>query len=241
MRLILLIVLASYPMRAQWPTQGGKVDPAAKVRRTRDGKPDLSGVWTLNDQKYWYDIGADLKDGVPMQPGAAALFAQRKADEGKDNPIARCKPAGVPTIDTIPLPFKIIQNRNSTTLLYEFNMEYRQVFTEGRALPRDANPNFLGYSVGRWEKDVLVVETIGLKDETWLDMFGHPATDGLLVTERFHRRDIGNLDLDITMTDPKAYTKPWTISLHMKLMPNQEVMEYLSIENNRGMEHMVGK
>jgi hypothetical protein len=85
------------------------------------------------------------------------------------------------------------------------------------------------------------VETIGLKDETWLDMFGHPATDGLLVTERFHRRDIGNLDLDITMTDPKAYTKPWTISLHMKLMPNQEVMEYLSIENNRGMEHMVGK
>ncbi len=240
MRLILLILTAG-SLWAQWPARPTQLDLAGKVARTSDGKPDLSGVWALNDQKYWYDIGADLKDGVPLQPGAAAVFARRKADEGKDNPIARCKPAGVPTIDTIPLPFKIIQNAQSTTLLYEFNMEYRQVFTDGRALPKDPNPNFLGYSVGRWEGDVLVVETMGMKDDTWLDMFGHPATDGLRVTERFHRRDIGNLDLDITMTDSKAYTKPWSISLHLKLVPGQEVMEYLCIENNRGMEHMVGR
>ena len=241
MRFLVLTILVSSSLWAQWPARATKVDLAGKVARTPDGKPDLSGVWTLNDQKYWYDIGADLKDGVPMQAGAAAVFAQRKADEGKDNPIARCKPAGVPTIDTIPLPFKIIQNPKSTTILYEFNLEYRQIFTDGRTLPKDPNPNFLGYSIGRWEGDVFVVDTMGMKDDTWLDMFGHPATDALRVTERFHRRDVGNLDLEITMTDLKAYTKPWNLSLHLKLVPDLEVMEYVCAENNRGMEHMVGR
>ena len=176
-----------------------------------------------------------------MQSAAAAVYKNRKENFGKDNPIARCMPAGVPTIDTIPLPFKIIQTSTMLAALYEYNMEYRQIFVDGRAVPKDPNPNWMGYSTGRWDGDTLVVETSGLKDNTWLDLFGHPATDALRVTERFERPDFGHLNIDITMTDIKAYTKPWPIKLHASLIPDTEIIEFVCIENNRGMEHMVGK
>jgi hypothetical protein len=241
----------AYPALAQWPTHktpgiprttDGKPDLSAKAPRTKDGKPDLSGLWGLFDETYWHDISFDFgSQGLPLQPWAAALYAQRRADEGKDSPIARCMPAGVPTIDVIPTPLKIIQLPDSTTILYEYNMEYRQIFTDGRMLPADPNPNWLGYSTGKWDKDVFIVETVGLKDNTWLDLFGHPATDALHVTERFNRPDVGHLDLEITMTDTKAYTKPWQFTLHLKLYSDNDILEFICIENNRGMEHMVGK
>ena len=245
------VLLVGASLFAQWPsprtvgiprTSDGKPDLTAKVPRTVDGKPDLSGLWALDTQAYWEDIGSDLKpESIPLQPWAAAVYSERRADLGKANPIARCMPAGVPTIDTIPLPRKIIQTPSVTAILYEYNMQYRQIFTDERSLPKDPNPNWMGYSVGKWEGDTLTVETIGLKDDTWLDLYGHPATDALRVTERFHRRDFGNMDLEITMTDSKAYTKPWRIMLHTRLMPDSEILEFVCIENNRGMEHMVGK
>jgi hypothetical protein len=202
----------------------------------------LSGLWSIHTEAFWDDIGADLKpDGVPFQPSAAAVYKQRRDNLGKDNPIARCLPAGVPTIDTIPLPFKIFATPSAIAILYEFNMQYRQIFLDGRSAPRDPNPNWLGYSVGRWEGDTLVVETTGLKDGTWLDLFGTPATDALRVTERFHRRDFGHMDLDVTMADSKAYTKPWIIKLHPTLLVDTELMEWACVEGNKGAEHLVGK
>jgi len=223
-------------------TTDGKPDLTAKSPRTADGKPDLSGLWILPDETYWHDISANLgPEGVPLQPWAAALYKERRDNEGRDSPIARCMPAGVPTIDNIPTPFKVIQTPAFIAILYEYNMEYRQIFTDGRVLPRDPNPNWLGYSVGRWNGDTLVVETAGLKDNTWLDLFGHPATDALHVTERIHRRDFGNMDIEITMADAKAYTKPWRIELHPHLMLDNELLEWICLEGNRGMEHMVGK
>jgi hypothetical protein len=215
------VLLAGTSLLAQWPspktagipTSDGKPDLTANVLRTVDGKPDLSGLWTLDTEAYWEDIGFDLALGViPLQPWATAVYRERRANLGKDNPIARCRP-----------------------------MQYRQIFTDGRSLPKDPNPNWMGYSVGTWEGETLVVETIGLKDDTWLDLYGHPATDALRVTERFHRRDFGNMDLEIIMTDSKAYTKPWRIMLHPRLMPDSEILEFACIENNKGIEHMVGK
>jgi hypothetical protein len=183
------LLLAASLLPAQWlspktlgipRTPDGKPNLVAKGPRTPDRKPDLSGLWALSDETYWHDIGANLgPEGVPLQPWAAALYRERRENEGKDNPIARCMPAGVPTIDNIPTPFKLIQTPASIAILYEYNMEYRQIFTDGRALPDGPNPNWLGYSVGRWDGDTLVVETTGLKDDTWLDLFGHPATDAL--------------------------------------------------------------
>jgi hypothetical protein len=242
-RFILLLPLLTFTVSAQWTApKTPKPNLSAKAPRTPDRKPDLSGLWALNDETYWYDIGAGLgPEGVPLQPWAAAVYRERRENEGKDNPIARCMPAGVPTVDTIPTPFKILQTPSQLAFLYEYNMQYRQIFTDGRALPRDPNPNWLGYSTAHWESDTLVVETAGLKDNTWLDLFGTPATDALRVIERFHRLDLGNMDLEITMSDAKAYTKPWKITLHLKLMPDSEILEWVCVENNRGMEHMVGK
>jgi hypothetical protein len=247
---IAALLLTACPLPGQWPspktpgiprTPDGKPNPAARSPRTRDGKPDLSGLWVLPDETYWHDIAANLgPEGVPLQPWAAALYRERLDNEGKDNPIARCMPAGVPTIDNIPAPFKVIQTPAFIAILFEYNMEYRQIFTDGRSLPNDPNPNWLGYSTGHWEGDTLVVETTGLKDRTWLDLFGHPATDALRVTEHFHRRDFGSMDIEITMTDLKAYTKPWQITLHPHLMPDNELLEWICVENNK-VDHMVGK
>ena len=245
------LLLTAPALFGQWPpfpargisrSADGKPDLAAPVPRTSDGKPDLSGLWSIGTQDYWYDIGADLKpDGVPLQPSAEAIYRERRENLGKDNPIARCLPAGVPTIDAIPTPFKIYQAPSAIAILYEYNMQYRQIFLDGRRAPQDPNPNWMGYSVGRWEGDTLVVETTGLKDGTWLDLFGTPATDALHVTERFRRSDIGHLDLEITMLDSKAYTKPWIIKLHPSLLVDTEIIEWVCVEGNKGVEHLVGQ
>ena len=245
------LLLTASALFGQWPpfpargiprSPDGKPDLAAPTPRTSDGTPDLSGLWAIRAEEYWYDIGADLKpDGVPLQSSAAAIYGERRENLGKDNPIARCLPAGVPTIDTIPTPFRIYQTPPAIAILYEYNMQYRQIFLDGRRPPHDPNPNWLGYSVGRWEGDTLVVDTTGLKDGTWLDLFGTPATAALHVTERFRRRDIGHMDLEITMADLRAYTRPWTIKLHPNLMLDTELMEWVCVEGNKGVEHLVGK
>jgi hypothetical protein len=252
MKIAAVLCAALTPAFAQWENvKTPKPNLSAPAPRATDGKPDLSGMWwnppgpgpanTGVPPKYLNNIAADLKpEDVPMQPWAAALYKQRRADESKDFPYTRCLPTG-PMISSFPTPWKVIQNPGLIAILYENSMTYRQIFTDGRTLSKDANPAFMGYSVGRWDGDTLVVETTGYNDKTWLDFSGHPHTDALHVTERFHRRDAGHMDVQITFDDPKAYTKPWTVTVSPVLYQDGDLLESVCTENEKDLHHLVGK
>lgn len=225
----------------------GKPNLTAPAPRRPDGKPDLSGIWWLSTARstetapprYLENIAADLKpDEVPFQPWAAALYKQRKENFSKDVPYTHCLPAGVPMIASFTAPWKLIQNPDLITILYETSSTYRQIFMDGRVLSKDANPTWMGYSTGRWEGDTLVVETSGFNDKTWLDFFGHPHTDAFRLTERIRRRDIGHLDIEYTFDDPKAYTKPWKVTIHPILQLEGDLFEFVCNENEKDIEHM---
>jgi hypothetical protein len=255
-----LLSLISAPASAQWlkyPTAGiprtadGKPNLSAPAPKTADGKPDLSGLWEPPDpgdaygpfKSYFMDLAIDLKPGeAPLQPWAKALSQERQDTNHKDDPLARCLPSGVPRIDTIS-PFKIAQLPQLVIILYETtsNSAFRQIFTDGRPLPKDPQPTWLGYSVGTWEGDVLRVDTIGFTDQGWLDTgMGHPQTEALHVIERFRRTDFGHMEIAVTIDDPKAYTKPWTANIHVHLMPDTDLLE-MTCENAKDAQHMVGK
>jgi hypothetical protein len=249
-RWIAATLLMSGSAGAQWlnvPTSGiprgldGKPDLAAPVPRTPDGKPDISGLWQPPGP-YVGNIAVNLKPGeVPMQPWAEALYKQRQETESKDDPTGWCIPGGVPRSDAVPYPFKVLNAPGMMVILYEAVHSFRQIFTDGRTLPKDANPTWLGYSIGRWDGDTFVVETAGFNDKGWLDNGGHPATDALHVTERFRRRDFGHMEIQFTIDDPKAYTKPWNVAMPLALLPDTELLEYICNENNKDLEHLVGK
>lgn len=191
---------------------------------------------------YVSDIARDLgPDGVPYQPWAAELYKQRRDTLSKDDPTGYCLPGGVPRSNVVPYPFKIVQTRDAMVILYEAVHHYRQIFTDGRELPKDPNPAWLGYSVGRWEDDVFVAETAGFVENSWLDNFGKPGTNSMRVTERFRRKDFGHMEIEITIDDPKAYTKPWDVRLSWDLKPDWELIESICEENNKDVPHMVGK
>jgi hypothetical protein len=219
-----LLVVVSAPIQAQWPSSpSGTPNLSAPAPRTKDGKPDLSGLWEPNGTKYSKNIAADLKPGeVPFQPEAEALF---KANSKNESSSANCLPPGVPRIDATPTPFKIVQTPEEVTILYGTLDIYRQIFTDGRGLPKDPDPNWLGYSSGKWEGDTLVVESAGFNGKIWLDDLGHPTSEALHVTERFRRRDFGHMELQITIDDPKSYTKPWTVTEDPHLVPDAELRE----------------
>lgn len=242
----------SAPGSAQWlkmPTAGiprtpdGKPNLIAPTPRTPEGNPDLSGIWQQpNGVKYTINLDADLKPGeVSMTPWAAALYKQRQDTLSKDDPVGYCNLPGVPQVNAVPYPYKIIQNPKQIVILYEAIRNFREIFTDGRPLPVDAQPTWMGYSVGHWDGDTLVVETIGFNDKTWIDTGGHPHSEALHVTERFTRRDFGHIALQITIDDPKAYTKPWTVSYELRLLPDTELLEYVCTENNKDLQHLVGK
>jgi hypothetical protein len=239
------LVVAAVPASGQWldyPTAGiprtadGKPDLSAPAPRTGDGKPDISGLWRPA-QVLVGDIAANLPPGsVPFQPWAENLYKERRANDSRDDPTAKCIVGGVPRSDLVPYPFKILQLNGLTLVLYEAVHSYRQIFTDGRPFPDDMNPAWFGYSIGRWEGDAFVVETTGFNDNVWLDNWGKPATSALRVTERFRRKDFGHMDVEITIDDPKAYTRPWTVTLPLVLVPDTEILEYICNENNRYFE-----
>lgn len=243
--------LISMPAAAQWPdvkTPGvprlpnGKPNLMAPTPRTADGKPDLSGIWEPNGLKYLLNIAADLKpDQVPFQPWAAALYKERIENHGLDDPDARCLPSSMPRKDAITSPYKILQSPNLIVFLYESRTTFRQVFLDGRALPADPNPTWDGYSIGHWDGDTLVVQTSGFNGKAWLDSNGHPMTDALHLTEKFRRPDFGHMTIEITIDDPKAYTKPWTVTENPHLLLDTELIEYICNENNKDLPHLVGK
>src|SRR5213075_82861 len=201
------------------------------------------GVWQADGQTYFFDLAAGLKpEDVVMLPWARALQQQREANEHGDDPLARCLPHGVPRINTNGLfPFKIVQTPTLVVILYEQLNLFRQVFLDGRTLSDDVNPTWLGYSTGHWEGDTLVVDTRGFNDKTWLDQVGKPTTDKLHVIERYTRKDFGHMDLEITIDDPGAYTRPWTVKQDLTLLPDTELLEFICNENNRDLEHLPGK
>jgi hypothetical protein len=235
-------LMMSGSVAAQWlshPTPGiprlpdGKANLAAPAPKHATGKPVLAGLWRPSPGMVG-DIARNLKPGeVPFQPWAEALFKQRRATDSKDDPTANCIVGGVPRSDLVGYPFKILEVPGMVVILYEAVHSYRQIFTDGRSFPEDMNPSWFGYSVGHWEGDVFVVETRGFNDKGWLDNAGKPATDQLKVTERFVRKDFGNMDIQITIDDPKAYTKPWTVTQPLAFQPDTELLEYICNENNR--------
>ncbi len=239
-------MLFASPLAAQWrnlPSKG-KVNLSAAAPKGKDGHPDLSGIWEPSANKYVRDIAADLKpDAVPFQPWAKALYDQRTdGSHSKEDPDANCLPQGVPKIDAAPAPWRIVQTPGYIAIVYEaFNL-WRQVFLDGRELEPDVNPTWMGYSKGKWDGDTLVVDSRGFNGKPWLDQLGKPATEALHVTERFHRKDFGHMNLQITIDDPKAYTKPWTVNEEVHLPARHRVARvHLQYCISRDVIHLPGQ
>jgi hypothetical protein len=240
---IFLSIAVSIPAAAQWlhyPTPGiprtadGKPNLSAPVPRTADGKPDLSGIWRAKPAAS--GVTDKAMQSVKPQPWAAALSKKRKEDLGRENMSVLCLPFG-PRAD-----FgvgKIIQTPGMLIMLFE-DLTYRQVFLDGRPLPEDPNPDWMGYSVGHWDGDTLVIESAGYNDRTWLDDDGHPHTEALRVTERLRRTDFGHLELERTLDDPKALSQRWVIPISFELDADTEMLEYVCAENERDRDHLVG-
>jgi hypothetical protein len=190
----------------------------------------------------FFDIGSTLKDGLPFTPWAKELRAQRKGENNKDNPDAHCLPLGLMQLHLHPQPRKIIQLPKVIVILYEAQAGVRQVFMDGRPLPKDdPQPWWYGYSIGHWDGDTLVVETTGFRDDVWLDVEGSPLTNTGKMTERFRRVNFGNLEIEVTVEDPKAYTKPWTVMIRHKVMLDTDLIEFICNENEKSDAHLVGK
>jgi len=253
-----------YPTPGTPRTKDGKADLSAKAPRASNGKPDLSGVWltefsppgehdrlfgtaadhgvTLGDDprmfsKYLLNILVDFKpEDSPMRPEAAEIFRKRTP---LDSPVAQCLPQGLPRPDLHSYaPFKIIQTPGLIAFLYEIDGTYRQIYTDGRKLPVDPQPTWIGYSVGRWEGETLVVDVAGFNDKGWLDVAGHPHSEALHLQERFHRRDFGHMDLQVTVDDPKMYTRPFSIKVTEVLQADSDVLENVCLENEKDRVHL---
>jgi hypothetical protein len=217
--------------------------PKGPPPRTASGKPDLSGVWSP-DRAFIYNIETALKKGekLPIQPWAEKLTAQRMS---KDDPEANCLPTGVPRM--APYPWRIVQTPTHIFFLFEGNIHsYRQIFLGdrekvGRKHPSDLDPTWYGDSIGSWDGDTMVVDSIGFNDKFWFDFAGHPHTEQLHIVERFRRPDLGHLDIEATITDPGAYTRPFTMYGHSVLQANADLFEYICNENNQDVPHITGK
>jgi hypothetical protein len=255
-RLTLFIVALSTPLAAQWPSHGmpglpktpdGKPNLTAPAPRTADGKPDLSGIWdtvaspvgpvepAVGDAPpgaTYFNVAAGMKGPLPLTPAGAEIMKQRAADHFKNYPNSLCLPVGIMQIHTHPQPRKILQMPGVILTIAEANLNVRQIFTDGRPLPRNnPQPWWYGYSVGKWDGDTLVVDTNNLRDGGWLDVnTGAPLTDAATLTERFRRVNYGRLEVDVTVNDPKAYTKPWTVRIAERLLPNTELIEHVCLD-----------
>ena len=260
------VLLASATLAAQWPsfksgsaprTADGRVDILAPAPRTQDGKPDLSGIWDKGllpqevpppgpfsgsgPSQAFRDLKAALPGDLPMLPWAAQLKATRFGQNSKDHPDAHCLPLHPIQLHLHPQPRKIIQTRDLVMILYEANDGRREIFLDGRPLPpEDVQPWWYGYSTGRWDGDSLIVESVGFKDQTWIDEYGTPASERLRLTERLHRINFGTLEIQVTVDDAKTFARPFTFTLQQRLMPDTELIEFVCGENNLSAARLVG-
>ena len=230
----------NYPTPGTPRTPDGKPDLTAPTPRAADGKPDLSGIWNGPGQgSYDRNLARDLKPS-DIQPWAEELYQKRVLQLGLNAPRANCLPDPFVYYHVVDL-VRIVQTPGLIVMLYQgtTNSIHRTIFTDGRPFPQDPNPTWMGYSIGHWEGDTLVVETTGFNDRSWLDIEGHPHTEALRITERFRRRDFGHMDLEITIDDPKAFTRPFSLKLPKTLVPDTDLLEGVC-ENDRSVTHMLG-
>jgi hypothetical protein len=247
-------------------TKDGKLDRAAAAPRTADGKPDLSGLWYPGGERRpcgenidnciekglgdsleggsdlllrGLDIAYGMEGGLPYTPWATEQMRQHDLRAGLDDPHARCMPSNPPRMFNLPHITRIIQTPKLMAMLNEFNASYRQIHLDGRKLPQDPVPSWNGYSVARWEKDTLVIETSGFRDDLWLDMRGDPLTNSAKMTERIRRPNFGILEIELTVNDPKAYTKPWTVKLEARAVVDTEMIDEVCLENEKSSIHML--
>jgi hypothetical protein len=261
----------SAPLKAQWlkyPTAGvprtadGRPDLASPAPRTADSKPDFSGLWLTGDgqscppnsdgsfhschielpiSRYGVDIAQAVPGGLPYRPDTAALVKKRMAEQAKDDPHARCLPDTFLRSYGLPHMQKFVQVPGLLVMLDEDNAQYRQVFTDGRPLPKDPDPAWNGYSSGHWEGDTLVVDSTGFRDDQWLDVAGNFITTAAKMQERIRRPDFGHLKIDVTVDDPRAYTRPWTVHLTQELALGTELIDEICLENEKSSRIMLSK
>jgi hypothetical protein len=256
-----------YPTAGVPKTADGKPNLTGPVPRAADGRPDLSGIWqymrppgspapepvaatapadgdiiplAVRRSQFW-NLGASFPDGLPFQPWAAELHRKRVEENSKDNPDAHCLPLGLMQLHTHGQPRKMIQAPGVIVILYEANNGIRQIFTDGRPLPKDAEPWWFGYSIGKWDGDTLVVESTNFRDLGWLDVEGSVLTESGKVIERFRRVDYGHLEIQVTIDDPKAYTKPWTVTVYQRVLLDTDLIEFICQENDKDGSHLVGR
>lgn len=236
----------------------GKPNLTAPAPRLPDGKPDFSGIWhtatkipctaefgrfiecgsEIGGSPLALNFGSDLKGGLPYQPWAAAIAKQRAADFSRDDPHVRCLPDNPPRPWGMPHLTKAVHTPKLLVLLYEVNAMYRQIFVDGRPLPTDPTPGWNGYSTARWDGDTLVVQTAGFRDNLWIDMGGSPMSDAAKMTERMRRPSFGTLELEITIEDPKVYTRPFTVKMRQALEVDTELVDEFCLENEKSYERM---
>ena len=237
----------------------GSPDMTAATPRLPDGKPDFSGIWRpfnpgrcggstgkfvecgleLGGSVLARNLGTNMPGGLPYQPWAAALVKARTADDSRDDPHVRCLPDNPPRTWTLPHLTKAIHTPKLLALLYEVNAMYRQIFVDGRPLPEDPTPAWNGYSTARWEGDTLVVLTRGFRDDLWLDMSGSPMSSAATMTERIRRPNYGMLEIELTVDDPKVYTRPWTVSLQQTIAVDMELIDEFCLENEKSYQRMI--
>jgi len=256
---LMLLVLAPPAALAQWldyPTPGiprtadGKPDLKAAAPRTPQGKPDLQGMWFANVPSRDYcrvadciqeerigreqiNMGIKLKDGLPYTQWSKDQMVIRGANGGREDPHTYCMPPNFPRAWTLPQYMKIVQTPTLMVMLHEFNAAYREIYMDGRPLPKDPNPTWNGYSVGHWEGDTLVIETNGIRDDMWLDIQGSPVTESARVTERIRRPTFGLMQVEIAVDDPKAYTKPWSVTIEMAYQADTAMLEEICMDNEQ--------
>src|SRR5690348_8170636 len=266
MRLAAIACVLCGMAAGQWvhyPTAGvpkgkdGKPNLAASAPRTPDGKPDFSGMWMIGEalpcpklltddqgdclekmpiSQFAADLNKAVPGGLPFQPWALEVRKQRQ-QHGID-PHVQCLPSNFPRMFTLPHFTKFVQTPGLLVLLNEYNASYRQIFLDGRPLPEDPQPSWNAYSTAKWQGDTLVVETIGFRDDLWMDMAGTPLTSAARVTERYRRPNFGRIEIDATINDPKAYTRPWNVTIPLKLVLDTELMDEVCLEGEQSSQHM---
>ena len=244
----------NYPTAGVPRTPDGKPSLSAPAPRTAGGKPDFSGMWQpanplpcdgvnrvctdLPISLQFGNIGAGLKDALPYRPWASDRIKQKGLT---DDPYTRCLSPGGPRMHLLPTMKKVVQTPGLLVILDEHNASYRQIFTDGRPLPVDPQPTWNGYSSGHWEGDTLVVDSIGFRDDQWLDGRGSPLTEAGKVTERFRRPNYGNLEIELTVNDPKGYTRPWTVTIRQTAVVDTEMLDLICLENEKDVQHLTVK
>ena len=247
------------PSSAQWPdlktagiprTPSGAPDLKAPAPRASDGKPDFSGMWFANVPAKDYckekdciqeermareqiNLGIKRKEGLPYTEWSKQQMVKRRADGGRDDPHTHCMPPNFPRAWTLPQYIKIVQTPTLMVVLHEFNAAYREVFLDGRALPENPNSTWNGYSTAHWDGDTLVIETNGIRDDMWLDIQGSPVTESAHVTERLKRINFGVMQIEIAVNDPKAYTKPWSVTIEMAVQADTNMLEEICLDDEQ--------